>query len=73
MTISLFEIKQNQQQKKRVLYRTKLINTPNIDPCLVEFALELHPMQSQRVQEALHDIHATENAEGDDEPKHEHQ
>jgi len=39
---------------------------------LVEFGLELHPVQSQRMQEALHDVHSTKNAEGDHEPKHKH-
>merc|ERR1740121_1865277 len=40
---------------------------------LVELALELHPMQTQSVQETLEDIHPQENAQCDAEPRREHQ
>ena len=36
--------------------------------CLVELALELHPVQAERVQETLEHVHAHENCQGDDEP-----
>merc|ERR1712099_98773 len=39
----------------------------------VELALELHPVQPQRVQEALQDIHAHEHAQGDTKPGSEHE
>merc|ERR1719277_1041536 len=35
---------------------------------LVELGLELHPMQTQDVQEALHDVHAQQDRDRDDEP-----
>merc|ERR1712084_6746 len=40
---------------------------------LVELALEFHPMQPQRVQEALQDVHAHEHAQGDTEPGSKHE
>merc|ERR1712029_1194247 len=39
---------------------------------VVEFALELHPMQTQCVQEAFHDVHAKQHSERYTEPGREH-
>lgn len=41
----------------------------------VEFGLELDPMEAQRVQEALHDVHAHHDADchaGEDDEAHPH-
>merc|ERR1711972_651803 len=40
---------------------------------LVELALELHPMQTQGMKEALQNVHAPEHPEGNAEPSGEHE
>ena len=51
--------------KHFIQYGSEWVRLEFVAISLVELVLELHPVETERVQEALEQIHAHEDAEGD--------